>query len=1341
MYFEVWTKSGEIMEYGRTQDSQVNTADGKIQRWALNRVIDTAQNYFDVSYFENTALGEHRVSRIDYTGNLRTGAGFHSHIDFVYESRPDPSYGFLAQSRISSTTRLKAIRVREGSAQVRSYQFDYFATGYAAPRSRLAQVRMCMGEDNANDCVPPTLIEWHTPAHPKTDNLFGGPILSPVASIGDSASRDAARVLDFNGDGIADLAYPTRKTNGALVVDIYGRNGGVVKHLTYTEGIPPVENGPWKGAPFIVMDVDGDGDSDILVPQASWQVYYDDGENLWLNWHLDGWKKLSYSGGAIVDSDQEIADTASEDGNSWGCGGIGKIPSNCMPIVMDANGDGLQDLVFPKHASTGSLFSPIQWELKLNKRNAPGQFYSAGSAGLPMFDDKDRLMVIDVNGDGMQDLFSVNNWIYFSNGNSFSGVKVGWNEPKNENVSMVIDINGDGYQDIVWFNKGTVYYRLNWGGTRTFPGRAGFSTNVRAAEIYKKSDGSILKLVTAPGKSRDDAQSANPIDWDKDGVTDILLAHKEGAQRTWWVLLTRFNTAGVPYFEAINTGILTGSAYKHHPQVADFDGDGFEDLIYGNNYRWELRRRIKIRSDLVRRITAGRGRFDDVIEIDYRPLTDSGMHKLYSNFRAAQQGYRYIQAPMYVVSGTRRDNGIGGYHVQNFRYEGARVSLRGRGFQGFAKQVTTDVTAGLIEIQLFKQDFPFTGSLAEKEVKRSADGRRLSLMRRPVFNKGGGSIRAKFYSPWVPKTYDYSYDLQSGSLVSYKTTELGARDVAGNFGLHTITTHDVLRGGKTHIKTTQSEYDNNATYWLFGRLKQSTVTHSGTAYPVGQSIKRKSSFSYFMDPVGEDEERPTGFLKCEVIEPDNGQYKQTTCHEYDDYGNERQTVVSGYLVDPRQTDTPYDAQGRFPLKTINALGHEEQYTYNSRFGFRTSLKGPNDLITTWIPDALGRMKQEIRADGTSTTVIRQWDTPGCPAIAVYRVDTITSGQPRQYQCMDKKNRVVREAVEGFSPDQWKKKDTEYDALGRVTRVSRPFFNQATYWTTTSYDILNRPTEVSSPVNGTTTYEYSVSHTPSHRGQRVTTTTEVTYQTDHGPVRAPDQVNIVISNALGQKLAVRDALGNWMNFTYDATGNRTGITDAHGNHTTIAYTLRGDKLSQDDPDMGYWSYAYNGLGELIRQTDAKGQTLVMSYDALGRLRERYVEGNRANTLETWEWDNLERGKSLGKLTGESSRHYQRAYFYDDLGRRNRTDTYIDKTLDGDILDNHGASYSESLTFDSYGRIARRLYAGGQMSLDYHYNGQGYLAYVEDAATGAVYWYGRQTNADGAFTEEVIGDLDV
>ncbi len=269
----------------------------------------------------------------------------------------------------------------------------------------------------------------------------------------------------------------------------------------------------------------------------------------------------------------------------------------------------------------------------------------------------------------------------------------------------------------------------------------------------------------------------------------------------------------------------------------------------------------------------------------------------------------------------------------------------------------------------------------------------------------------------------------------------------------------------------------------------------------------------------------------------------------------------------------------------------------------------------------------------------------------------------------------------------------------------------------------------------------MSHTPSRRGQRITTTTEVTYQTDHGPVRAPDQVNIVITNALGQKLAVRDALGNWMNFTYDATGNRTGITDAHGNHTTIAYTLRGDKLWQDDPDMGLWAYAYNGLGELIRQTDAKGQTLVMSYDALGRLRERYVEGNRANTLETWEWDNPERGKSLGKLTGESSRHYQRAYFYDDLGRRNRTDTYIDKTLDGTILDSHGASYSESLTFDSYGRIARRLYAGGQVSLDYHYNGQGYLAYVEDAATGAVYWNGRQTNADGAFTEEIIGDLDV
>ncbi|WP_294053793.1 hypothetical protein, partial [Thiolapillus sp.] len=53
-----------------------------------------------------------------------------------------------------------------------------------------------------------------------------------------------------------------------------------------------------------------------------------------------------------------------------------------------------------------------------------------------------------------------------------------------------------------------------------------------------------------------------------------------------------------------------------------------------------------------------------------------------------------------------------------------------------------------------------------------------------------------------------------------------------------------------------------------------------------------------------------------------------------------------------------------------ALGQQETYRYNSRYGFRTRLTGPNGLTTTWTPDALGRLQQACLRPRE-----RFWDIP------------------------------------------------------------------------------------------------------------------------------------------------------------------------------------------------------------------------------------------------------------------------------------------------------------------------------------------------------------------------------
>jgi hypothetical protein len=43
----------------------------------------------------------------------------------------------------------------------------------------------------------------------------------------------------------------------------------------------------------------------------------------------------------------------------------------------------------------------------------------------------------------------------------------------------------------------------------------------------------------------------------------------------------------------------------------------------------------------------------------------------------------------------------------------------------------------------------------------------------------------------------------------------------------------------------------------------------------------------------------------------------------------------------------YSTDGKFPVKTTNALGHSETKTFDTKTGNVLTLTGPNGLTTTW----------------------------------------------------------------------------------------------------------------------------------------------------------------------------------------------------------------------------------------------------------------------------------------------------------------------------------------------------------------------------------------------------------
>jgi YD repeat-containing protein len=284
---------------------------------------------------------------------------------------------------------------------------------------------------------------------------------------------------------------------------------------------------------------------------------------------------------------------------------------------------------------------------------------------------------------------------------------------------------------------------------------------------------------------------------------------------------------------------------------------------------------------------------------------------------------------------------------------------------------------------------------------------------------------------------------------------------------------------------------------------------------------------------------------------------------------------------------------------------------------------------------------------------------------------------------------------------------QYDALGRVSRTSRPYFlsGGTPQLSTFSYDTLGRVVTLTQP-------DGSVTQTAYH-GLTVTET------------NALGQTRTVVKNSQGKVVSVTDALGKTMTYAYDAVGNPVQTADAVGNVVQASYDARGRKIASSDPDLGHWTYTYNTLGQIVSQTDAKGQTASLTYDKLNRLVQR-VERDMTCV---WSYDTAPNG--IGKLasagiTAGSGSGFARSVSYDTLGRPVQTATTIDS-----------ATYVMGATYDANSRLSKVTYPSG-FTARYAYNNLGYANQLLDDATGQVHWTASAMDAEGHLLQQTAGN---
>ena len=291
--FQVWTKSGEILEYGFTADSKI-TINSDVLTWSLNKLTDTAGNAFNVIYNYDGTKYEQTPHRIEYTENTSAGLTADKYIEFAYETRGDKINNLIGTTVLEVDERVTQLSIGEGVSDEKRYKFSYVSRTNYEDSSLLEQIEECYLDDQNNEqCLPATTLGWQESSG---DLAFSAP--DDTWGTFEAGKQGGYTVGDFDGDGRHDWLYIQEVGGTSGNKNIYVRRstgasfgteeiwstyyascstqctqtnpltGGCVTYGTVCSTPPSI----------LVMDYDGDGKDDIRIGN---NVHHSNGSSFW----------------------------------------------------------------------------------------------------------------------------------------------------------------------------------------------------------------------------------------------------------------------------------------------------------------------------------------------------------------------------------------------------------------------------------------------------------------------------------------------------------------------------------------------------------------------------------------------------------------------------------------------------------------------------------------------------------------------------------------------------------------------------------------------------------------------------------------------------------------------------------------------------------------------------------------------------------------------------------------------------------------------------------------------------------------------------------------------------
>ena len=912
-----------------------------------------------------------------------------------------------------------------------------------------------------------------------------------------------------------------------------------------------------------------------------------------------------------------------------------------MPLysILDLKGDGRNEIVVLERQGNNGQYT-------LHLLDYAGSNSPAYTIGLTLQSDPKHLFSSDFNHDGLTDLMVVsdNGYRIFYNqgGTSLQNLFVNSSTLRtsfaNHDRIEPGDFNGDGILDFIWNDNNSNQLYFELGNADgTFTRCLAYNLDFNVVN-KNNENGTWNCLVT---------------DLDHDGKSDAVLSV---AKYFTNFLGTSFIKTYTYWFHSNGTTLTkkkeATSSREDDARVGrlfagDFKGNGYFDVAnYGydcyNGTDADVDPMVNIYSCGNHSISNGKiAQFCDsngrISSFTHAPMTSNSV---YTKGTGSSYPLLDVVAPLCVTSKITESGASPITTQTNYTYKGLRTHLQGRGLLGFSETTATETNSGK-EVKTTVKDIDPTYYVPTRtKVSSTQGGMTASTETLLRLHNSSNSANIPNGNYLVLQESKVERDIYNTEIVTNQSYD----------DTHYYLSQELISdNGGSVVNIYDYSYSQNK---IAGAYRPVSVILTKTHCDDDEPFVKETQYTY--DNYGRT---------ISMTEFPEEELELVTTYQYDSYGNVTKEKQSGYGVsNDTEKNYQYSSNGKFLTQESN-IAKTVSYEHNV-FGdivSETDLTNvANPLTTTYTRNGFGTLTRVEKPTGEFISWFKENTTAygGC-----YLVTAMSNSAPTIKTWNDALGTELRRETTGINDVEISATNT-YNTQGELT-TKTSVHGSLTTTENYTYDATGRLTAFTSS-NGTSETYYCDDY------QMITTKNGQAY------TKCRDQ--------WGNVVEIFDPVSS-MTYYYDAIGKPKEIETENG-IVQIEYDDYGNQVSLDDPDAGLTTYEYDALHRLISQTDARGYVTTFSYDGAGRMTQKTVDG----TTTSYTYGTS--GNGAGKLVSEQTDGCTITYTYDNKGRLSQET----RSMTGEPLMTFSYSYGVN------GLLTSKTYPQGVTVYYYYDNGR-------------------------------------